>query len=137
MSSAIEMNALVIEAASSSPSPRWKDRVQAAARVLNLPFSRAKAYYYRAPRRVSAEEMDNARSAIAALREQRARAKADELVGNLNRTLAYLRTSDPDLYRDEISGLERVLDRRGLLDRALAETAAGVAPTASKAEAGE
>lgn len=122
MSSAVEMTSLVMEAADSAPSTNWKDRVHAAARLLNLPFARAKAFYYREPRRVTAEEMDHARDAVRALREQRARAKADELVSNLNRTVAYLRATDPDLYRDEIAGLERTLDRAGLLHRALAET---------------
>lgn len=121
MSSA-EMYSYAFEAAQSAPTDNWKDRVHAAARVLNLPFARAKAFYYREPRRVTAEEMDYARQAIRALRDERRQRKAAELVANLNRTVAYLRATDPDGYSADIAALEHTLSRAGLLDRALAET---------------
>jgi len=120
MSSVAEMQSLVHEAADAAGTGNWKDRVQAAARVLNLPFSRAKALYYREYRCVRAEEMDNARAAIRALREEEARRKATEHVAWLHSQLAYLRSVDPDGYREQIAGLEWALDRVGQMDRAVA-----------------
>lgn len=136
MSSA-EMNSLVIEAAQAAASPNWKDRVLAAARILGLPFPRAKAFYYREKRRVTAKEMDHARAAIRGYRAERGRQKAAELVANLNRTVAYLRATDPDGYGPDIAVLEHVLSRAGVLDRALADAEAqgtGRLPTAATSE---
>jgi hypothetical protein len=138
MSSETEMTMLVHEAADfGASSPNWKERVHAAARLLSLPFSRAKAHYYREARRVDAGEMDYARAAIRALREQRGRQKAVELVDNLNRTVAYLRSADPDGYSADIAALEHALSRAGVLHRALAGAEAdyaGGVPAASAAE---
>lgn len=118
MSSDAEMTMMVHEAALCAPTSNWKDRVLAAARVLNLPFARAKAFYYREPRRVTAEEMDHARRAIRDLRAQRRERKTAEHLAWLNSTLASLRaSSDPDFHSDDISRLERALARVGALDR--------------------
>lgn len=71
------MQALMHEAADmTAASPNWKDRVAAAARVFDLQWARAKAFYYGDARRVEAGEMDYARRAIAKLRKQRERQKA-------------------------------------------------------------
>jgi len=114
MSSVAEMSALVHEAADhSSPSGNWKDRVQAAARVLRMPFGRAKRHYYQEVRRVDAEEMDRARREIKRLRDQAELRKNSEHVEWVGRTLAYLETSDPELYRPEIAALERTLHAVG------------------------
>lgn len=122
MSSDAEMTMMVHEAALSAPTSNWKDRVLAAARLLNLPFPRAKAFYYREPRRVTAEEMDNARAAIRDLRAQRRERKTTEHLAWLNSTLASLRaSSDPDFHSDDISRLERVLARVGALDSAVGD----------------
>src|SRR6185312_10430516 len=55
MSSVAEMHDLVVEAAGTSPASNWKERVHAAARILDLPFGRAKRHYYGEARRVEAE----------------------------------------------------------------------------------
>lgn len=122
MSSASEMTLLVEEAASAAPTHNWKDRVLAAARVLDLPFPRAKAFYYREHRRVTAEELDYARNAIRALRDERRKQRTAELCDNLNRTVAYLRATDPDGYGPDIAALEHTLSLAGVFHRALAET---------------
>ncbi len=123
MSSAVEMNSLVLEAAATAASPNWKDRVQAAARVLNLPFARAKAFYYREQRRVTAEEMDNARAAIRQLREQRRTAKHAEHLAWLEGQIGRFRASGEELHGPHVDGLEHLL-RMARADRgALAEQA--------------
>jgi hypothetical protein len=115
MSSVAEMSALVREVAEySAESSNWKERVQAAARALRMPFGRAKRHYYGEARRVDAEEMDRARETVGRLR-------ATEHIRNLNRTAAYLRSVDPDLYGPAIAGIERSLAAAGVLDRAMAE----------------
>ena len=119
MSSAVEMTSMVLEAAETAATPNWKEWVQAAARLLSLPFPRAKAFYYREHRRVTAEEMDNARAAIRALREQRQRERELDHLAWLNRSLAHLQASDPDFYGEDILRLERVLARVGALDSAV------------------
>lgn len=116
---------MVIEAADTAPGPSWKERVQAASRLLNLPFARAKAFYYRAPRVVTAEEMDHARAAIRALREQRRATKHAEHIAWLSATVTALRgTSDPDLVGTDLSRLERVLARVGAPGSALGDPGA-------------
>lgn len=109
MSSAVEMNSLVLEAAATASSPNWKDRVHAAARVLNLPFARAKAFYYREPRRVTAEEMDHARSAIRALREQRRANRHAEHLAWLEGQIGRFRASGEELHGPHVDALEHLL----------------------------
>ena len=109
MSSAVEMNSLVLEAAATAASPNWKDRVHAAARVLNLPFARAKAFYYREPRRVTAEEMDHARSAIRALRNQRRARRHAEHLAWLECQIGRFRASGEELHGPHVDGLEHLL----------------------------
>lgn len=108
MSSA-EMTMLVFEAAETSPSQRWKDRVHAAARVLNLPFARAKAFYYREPRRVTAEEMDNAREAIRTLRDQRKRDRELDHLTWLQSEIARHRAAGTGIRGVHADGLEHFL----------------------------
>lgn len=109
MSSAVEMNSLVLEAAATASSPNWKERVQAASRVLNLPFARAKAFYYREHRRVTAEEMDNARAAIRALREQRRSDRHAEHLAWLESQIGRFRASGEELHGPHVDGLEHLL----------------------------
>lgn len=109
MSSAIEMNSMVLEAAETAVSPNWKERVQAAARVMNLPFPRAKAFYYREHRRVTAEEMDNARAAIRTLREQRRRERELDHLAWLESEIARHRASGQGIRSVHADGLEHFL----------------------------
>lgn len=109
MSSAVEMNCLVLEAAETAVSPNWKDRVHAAARVLNLPFPRAKAFYYREHRRVTAEEMDNARAAIRALRDQRKRQREQEHLNWLASEIGRLEASGEEFVGPHVDGLKHFL----------------------------
>ena len=115
MSSVAEMSALVREVADfTAQGSNWKERVHAAARALHMPFGRTKRHYYGEARRVDAEEMDRARDTAARLR-------AAEHVKNLNRTAAYLRSIDPELYAPAIAGIERGLAAAGVLDCAVDE----------------
>ncbi len=113
ISSVAEMTLHVREAAATAASPNWKDRVLAAARVLNLPFPRAKAFYYREPRRVTAEEMDHARAAIRNLREQRRQRRDAEHVAWLREQIERHRASGEELRGPHIVALEHVLRMAG------------------------
>lgn len=125
MSSVAEMSALVREAADlSAPSPNWKDRVNAAARVLKLPFGRAKRHYFHEARRVDAEEMDRARAAIEGLREASIRRKAAEHIAWLNSTVEHLRAVDPEFHSIDVAGLERAIAHLGSQDSAVADPGA-------------
>ena len=77
----------------------WKDRVHAAARVLGLPFARAKAFYYREDRRVTAEEMDLARQRIQQHREDRLHASHQEHLAWLYDTISQLHAAGEDVAR--------------------------------------
>jgi hypothetical protein len=68
-------------------------------------------------RRVDGYEKDAARERIERLRRQR----AINQISNLNRTLAYLKRTDPDGYRTHIDSLERSLALAGVLGRSLAQ----------------
>lgn len=109
MSSVAEMSALVREAADYAPSPNWKDRVHAAARVLRLPFGRAKRLYYGEARRVDAEEMDNARAAIRAVREAARRRRDNDHLLWLESEIARHRASGEELRGPHVDGLEHFL----------------------------
>jgi hypothetical protein len=110
MSSAAEMSALVREVADyGASSTNWKERVNAASRVLKLPFGRAKAHYYGEARRVDAEEMDRARAAARDLREQRRLARENEHLAWLECELARLRASGEDFHGPHMDGLEHFL----------------------------
>lgn len=122
MSSA-EMYSHVVEAASSAPSPNWKDRVHAAARVLGLPFPRAKAFYYREERRITAEEMDRARVRIQQFREQRLRREAEQHIAWLSATVEQLRQGGEELAGFDIPRLERALALAGTSDGAVGDLA--------------
>lgn len=122
LSSVGEMHCLVHEAADyGAPSGNWKDRVNAAARALDLGWERTKAFYYRDARRVEAEEMDRARRAIKRLRAEARARKTSEHLAWLNTTLAHLRETDPDFHGEQIAGLERALSRVGALDCPVAD----------------
>lgn len=118
MSSA-EMYSHVLDAASSAPSMNWKDRVHAAARVLGLPFARAKAFYYREDRRVTAEEMDLARQRIQQHREDRLHASHQEHLAWLYDTISQLHAAGEDVAGFEVDRLERAVARLGADRRAV------------------
>ena len=106
MSSAAEMSMLVREVADfAAPSPNWKDRVNAAARVLKLPFNRAKAHYYGEARRVDAEEMDRARAAARELRERQRADRENEHLRWLECEIARHRASGEELRGPHVDGL--------------------------------
>ena len=69
-------------------------------------------------RRVDAWEKERAERR----RDELRRLEAINHIGNLNRTLAYLKTTDPDGYRTHIDSVERSLAMAGVLDRPLAQT---------------
>lgn len=125
MSSAAEMSSLVREVADfAAPSPNWKDRVNAAARVLRLPFGRVKSLYYGDARRIDAEEMDRARAAAEQLREAGLRRKAAEHIAWLNSTIERLRTVDPEFHSVDVVGLERAVARLGSFGSSMADPGA-------------
>lgn len=114
MSSVAEMSALAHEAADlTAISSNWKDRVQAAARVLDLTFGRAKRVYFREARRVEAEEMDRARAAIEELREAELRRQSHVHIQWLRSTVEHLRAAGEELDGFEVDGLERAIARVG------------------------
>lgn len=119
MSSALEMTSMVQEAADAARTANWKDRVQAAARILGLPFSRAKAFYYREDRRVTAEEMDLARTRIAQHREDRLHATHQQHLAWLYDTLSQLHAAGEDVAGFDVDRLERAVARLGTDHRAL------------------
>jgi hypothetical protein len=113
MSSALEMTSMVQEAADAARTSNWKDRVHAAARILGLPFSRAKAFYYREDRRVTAEEMDLARQRIQQHREDRLHASHQEHLTWLYDTISQLHAAGEDVGGFEVDRLERAVARLG------------------------
>jgi hypothetical protein len=136
MSSVAEMSLLVREVADfAAPSPNWKDRVNAASRILKLPFGRVKSLYYGDARRVEAEEMDRARAAARELRERQRVERENAHLAWLSSELGRLRETGEEFHGPHIDALERVLrgtrgDRSSL---ALREAAEAV-PAASAAE---
>ena len=119
MSSALEMTSMVQEAADAARTANWKDRVQAAARILGLPFARAKAFYYREDRRVTAEEMDLARTRIQQHREDRLHATHQQHLAWLYETVSQLHAAGEDVGSFEVDRLERAIARLGADHRAL------------------
>lgn len=120
MSSVAEMSALAHEAADHTAlTSNWKDRVHAAARVLQLSFGRAKRLYFREARRVEAGEMDVARAAIEELREAALRRKAADHVNWLRSTVEHLRQTDEEFHQFDVDGFERALSRVGSLGGAM------------------
>lgn len=114
MSSVAEMQSLAHEAADlTAISSNWKDRVSAAARVLNLSFGRAKRLYFSEARRVEVEEMDRARAAIEELREAELRRQSSIHVEWLRRTVQQVRAAGEELDGFDVDGLERALSRVG------------------------
>ena len=126
MSSLAEMHLLVHEAADyAAPGGNWKERVQAAARVLNLGWERSKAFYDRDARRVDAEEMDNARAAIQALREAKRRQREQDHLAWLECEIARHRASGEELRGPHVDGLEHLLRLARAADGAMAIPASG------------
>lgn len=95
-----------------------KARIAAVSRSLGIGWNRALEFLNGKARRVDAWEKDNARRRVEELR----RIEAVNHINNLNRTLQYLRTTDPDGYRTHIDRVERSLADAGVLDRSLVET---------------
>jgi hypothetical protein len=134
LSSVAEMSALVREVADfAAPTPNWKDRVNAAARVLRLPFGRAKAHYYGNARRVDAEEMDRARAAARELRERQRIEREHAHLAWLESELGRLRASGEEFHGPHVDGLEHFLRLARGGDGAMAvreaETVPAEAPT--------
>lgn len=95
-----------------------KARISAVSRSLGIGWNRALELLNGKARRVDAWEKDNARRRVEELR----RIEAVNHINNLNRTLQYLRTTDPDGYRTHADRVERALADAGVLDRTMAET---------------
>ena len=119
MSSVVEMTSMVHEAANAASTANWKDRVHAAARILGLPFARAKAFYYREDRRVTAEEMDLARIRLQQHREDRLHRSHQDHLAWLHQTLSRLHEAGEDVAGFEVDRLERAIARLGADHRAL------------------
>ncbi len=117
MSSALEMSSMVQEAAEAAHTANWKDRVNAASRILGLPFARAKAFYYREDRRVTAEEMDLARVRIQQHREDRLHASHQQHLAWLYDTISQLHEAGEDVAGFEVDRLERAIARLGPVRR--------------------
>ena len=122
MNSALEMTSMVQEAADAARTSNWKDRVQAASRILGLPFARAKAFYYREDRRVTAEEMDLARQRIQQHREDRLHASHQEHLAWLYDTIRQLHEAGEDVAGFEVDRLQRAVARLGPAGRAMDAT---------------
>jgi hypothetical protein len=119
MSSALEMASMVQEAADAARTSNWKDRVHAAARILGLPFARAKALYYGEYRRLTAEEMDLARLRIQQHREDRLHETHQQHLAWLYDTVAHLHEAGEDVAGFDVGRLERAVARLGADHRAL------------------
>lgn len=105
-----EMRDIVHEAADyGAPNGGWKERVRAAAHALNLGWERSKAFYYSTARRVDAEEMDNARAAIRAVREAARRRRDNDHLLWLESEIARHRASGEELRGPHVDGLEHFL----------------------------
>lgn len=110
-------------------SKREKDRIIAVREALprrpdgSVPFSwnRTLEFLRGKARRVDAWEKELAQSELKRLEAIERRREAHRLVANLNRTAAYLRSTDPDGHRDDVAAIERTLALAGVLDRALVE----------------
>jgi hypothetical protein len=125
MSSVAEMQSLAHEAADlTALSSNWKDRVQAAARAVDLSFGRAKRLYFREARRVDAGEMDRARAAIEELREASLRREASAHLTWLRSTVEQVREAGEELDGFDVAGLERALARVGARHRAVGHSSA-------------
>lgn len=74
-------------------------------------------------RRILAWEKEHAKRRVAELERLEREREVRSLVANLNRTAAYLRTTDPDGHRDDVAAIEHPLALAGVLDRALVEAA--------------
>lgn len=138
MSSVAEMSMLVREVADrSAQSPNWKDRVNAAARVLGLPFGRVKAHYYGEARRVDAEEMDRARAAARELRERERIERENAHLAWLECQIGRLRETGEEFHGPHVDGLEHLLRlaRGGDRTVAVSEAAEGEAVSASRTAA--
>lgn len=110
-------------------SQAWKDRIAALHAVFRddkgqplITWNRAYEFLSGKARRVDSWEKDFARNELQKHEAAERRREAANLVGNLNRTVAYLRSTDPDGHRHDIAAIERTLGLAGVFDRALAET---------------
>jgi len=114
----MEMQSLCAEIADRAGASREKERIDAVRRQLGVGWNRALEFLRGKARRVDSWEKDHARRNIEELR----RRAAIDHIANLNRTLAYLKTTDPDGYGAHVDAMERSLVASGLLARPLAET---------------
>lgn len=103
-----------------------KERVGAVLKEINsgatepITENRALEFMKGKARRVDAWEKENAERRVAELRRREREREISRLLVNLNRTAAYLRTTDPDGHRDDVAAIERTLRLAGVLDRTLA-----------------
>lgn len=110
-------------------SHREKDRIIAVREALprkpggEVPFSwnRTLEFLRGKARRVDAWEKELVRQEKRKLEAAERRREANRLIANLNRTVAYLRSTDPDGHRDDVAAIERTLALAGVLDRPMAE----------------
>jgi len=117
-----EMKALCAEIAlREAASPHDKDRIAAIQNAIGVGWNRALELLIGRARRIDSWEKDLARDRVAELKRAEQQRRVAGHVDFLNRQLAYLKASDPDLYGPHIDRVERGLAAAGVLDCPLAE----------------
>ena len=125
-----EMKRLCAEIADrSAASGRSKDRVNAVQKALGLGWNRSLEFLAGKARVVPSWQKDLAREHVAELKRAEDARKAAEHVAFLNRTLAYLKSSDPELYGPHVARIEHGLAAAGVLDRTMAPASRAVEPS--------
>jgi hypothetical protein len=120
-----EMQAMCVEIADKTASSAHpKDRISAVATAIGVGWNRALEFLAGKARRIDGWEKDLARENLAELKRAEEQRRIAGHVAYLNRTLSYLKASDPELYGPHIDLVERGLAAGGVLDCAVAETAA-------------
>lgn len=119
-----EMKALCLEIADkTAASKHEKDRIAAVQKAVGVGWNRALEFLKGRARKIDSWEKDLARENVAELRRAEEQRRIAGHVDFLNRQLAYLKTSDPDLYGPHIDRIERGLASAGVLDCAVADAA--------------
>jgi len=116
-----EMQRICVEIADRTAASRAKkDRIEAVHEMGRIGWNRALEFLIGKARRIDGWEKDLAREYLAEIKRIEDERVAAKHVAYLNRTLGYLRATDPDLYGPHIDRVERGLAAAGVLDSAVA-----------------